>query len=1684
MSFSPRSFTAVFLTGLLQLAAVFFAEEGRAQELGATLNKSGNATSSVTFRVWSPNASGVAVAGDFNGWNATANPLTKNATTDVWSGTVAAARPGHAYKYVITTGNGTQLWRKDPRAREVRTMSDGSQAAVIYDPGAFVWEDEGFVPPFPNEIVMYEMHVGTFYDPKPDDGEPATFHDAIQRLDYLEKLGVNMIALMPVSEFNGRHSWGYNPIALFAIEQAYGGPDAFKHFVNEAHKRGMAVQVDVVHNHYGDLAAPGASDLENFDGGEPYFYNASDDATRPGISRTKWGPRPRFSDPNVRQFIKDNIRMYLDEYKVWALRWDSPRNITGYDSNSTETVVGDPDTDIPEAIAMMEEINAGIRARSDRYYSIAEDAGSVGGYSGHWEISFHNVLFPRLLPLTQNGTLPAPFAGRLEFPTLNTRNATNIGYRLETKEPPGFRVIFSENHDKCGDLNKATDGARLAQDFDPQDPTSHAARKKSMLASAVTLTSAGTPMLFQGQEQLADGYFDAYVHLDWRRAGRFPEVVRFHRDMVRLRRNLEGKTKALTFTSLPEVDDLTAVTRVNLFNEAEGWMTYERSTGNSTESILVAVNTSNQTRWAGIDFPEPGPWKVLLNSDSTIYGADFSNIGPAQGSDISTFGNNYQSFQVAPWSVVVFGKSPVPASTADSNANGIDDGWEILFGAEDAEADPDADGFGNLAEFQNGTDPTVPDRASLPGVFNDWNIVSRNMRWDPVRSVWRHVVRFTERGWFNCKAYKPGGWFPGNEGWAPGEDAWFEVPAAGTFEISYNPAAGTYSVVSLDGDSNSNGLADAWEAFYFYPSSSANPAGDPDADGFTNLQEFQRGSDPTEFDYPAMGVVGGYNGWNWNARNMRYAGHGVWTAAIPFPEVPGDRNYKFGVGPTNDDDNWGQPTEQRPTGYKSSSDFEWASDVSGWRIVRFNEKNFTASAVAPSGTDSDDDAMPDQWERAFGLDAYSAADASTDADGDEVLNRLEFARLSHPLVADRNPVMHMPGNGLWDENDLRTRMVWNRELARWESVFLANPGLREFKFMAGTYGAGTWGWSGNGTAGKSVKWANGNIQATLAQSGYHLVRFEEISGDYSIASLPATDSDGDGMPDDWERFHAFDPLVADAEGDADGDQVLNGFEFARGSNPRLADRNAAMSLVYGPEWNPALEKFRMTWNPAVARWEGAFFGPRSGTLPFKFAAGLWDNGTWGWNGNGTQGVSVKWAGDNIIASWSGRVWNLVRFEEVAGTYTIEPMPVADSNSNGMADAWERVFEITSPTLDADADGVANADEYVRGGHPRFADHFAGLNMVGDLNGWSFTNRPMLWNARTLRWEWLQRVTATTGEQKMKYVRVDNPNLANLWENPNWGDNTTPFDNIAESGGADFKYTVAQAPAYLFFSFDEITNEYSAGVMPETDSNSDGLPDAWAGFHGVSGGGGNPDGDPFTNAQEFERGSDPNVTDGFFKNHTAMRVVGNFTSPAWDIGVSPEMELVGDNLWRLDYAGFLGTGTRALKFVAGDSWSAPNWGDKNGDGFGDQEPDNNISLDQTQTGTYRIEFNDRTLAYSIRILANTFNDRYSGVSANETVRGLPAKLEYLFGGTLEAAPPAAHLPTFGPVGANVRLSFVRRTDDSSLHHVVEFKSDLVGGTWQEVPVEPATVPAGTDLQRWTYDIPTGGAERGFYRIRVW
>src|SRR5580698_7201271 len=158
-----------------------------------------------------------------------------------WRLEVADAAPGADYAYRIN--NDPQSY-PDPRSQ---WQPDGVHApSRIYDQGSFSWSDSAFHAPALADGIIYEMHIGTF--------TPAgTLDAAISRLDYLRDLGVTHVELMPVASFPGDRGWGYDGVALFAVHQPYGGPDALKSFVDAAHTRGLAVLLDVVYNHFGPV---------------------------------------------------------------------------------------------------------------------------------------------------------------------------------------------------------------------------------------------------------------------------------------------------------------------------------------------------------------------------------------------------------------------------------------------------------------------------------------------------------------------------------------------------------------------------------------------------------------------------------------------------------------------------------------------------------------------------------------------------------------------------------------------------------------------------------------------------------------------------------------------------------------------------------------------------------------------------------------------------------------------------------------------------------------------------------------------------------------------------------------------------------------------------------------------------------------------------------------------------------------------------------------------------------------------------------------------------------------------------------------------------------------------------------------------------------------------------------------
>ncbi|MHB1662071.1 MAG: alpha-amylase family glycosyl hydrolase, partial [bacterium] len=186
-------------------------DEPKIKGMGAILHAGG-----VAFRVWAPHAQQVFVIGSFNGFDGYKNPM-QSEENGYWYTDVTEAHAGDQYKFRLVTPSG-EFKRIDPYAHEV-TNSVGN--AIVHDP-SFDWQGDNFrIAPW-NELVIYELHVGTFNDEK-DTDRKGKFASVSERLEYLKKLGINVIEIMPIGEFAGDKSWGYNPSQIFSIDTDYGG---------------------------------------------------------------------------------------------------------------------------------------------------------------------------------------------------------------------------------------------------------------------------------------------------------------------------------------------------------------------------------------------------------------------------------------------------------------------------------------------------------------------------------------------------------------------------------------------------------------------------------------------------------------------------------------------------------------------------------------------------------------------------------------------------------------------------------------------------------------------------------------------------------------------------------------------------------------------------------------------------------------------------------------------------------------------------------------------------------------------------------------------------------------------------------------------------------------------------------------------------------------------------------------------------------------------------------------------------------------------------------------------------------------------------------------------------------------------------------------------------------------------
>lgn len=350
-------------------------------------------------------------------------------------------------------------------------------ASRVYDQDAFAWTDHDWAGRSLERSVIYELHIGTFTPGR-------TFDAAIERLDHLVDLGVDLVEVLPVNSFDGTAGWGYDGVLWSAVHEPYGGPDGFKRFVDACHARGLGVVLDVVYNHLG----PSGAYLDRFG---PYFAGESD-----------WGPGLNLDGPQsdeVRRYVIDNAMMWFEHFHVDALRLDAvhalvdTRALPILEELSAETARMSSALGRPLSLIAESDLNDPRTVRPRSSHGLGMDA--------QWSDDLHHALHVRVTGETDGyyadfaapGALAKTLRGAFFHDgTWSSFRGRTHGRPVDVRELDGTSFLaYLQNHDQIG--NRAT-GDRISASISPD---------LQACAAAIVLLGPYTPMLFMGEEWAA-----------------------------------------------------------------------------------------------------------------------------------------------------------------------------------------------------------------------------------------------------------------------------------------------------------------------------------------------------------------------------------------------------------------------------------------------------------------------------------------------------------------------------------------------------------------------------------------------------------------------------------------------------------------------------------------------------------------------------------------------------------------------------------------------------------------------------------------------------------------------------------------------------------------------------------------------------------------------------------------------------------------------------------------------------------------------------------------------------------------------------------------------------------------------------------------------------------------------------
>ncbi len=579
--------------------------------LGATLVSGGAA-----FRLWAPRASEVRVLGEFNSWNL-ADPagLLTNLGDETWAAFVPGV-PGDSQYLFHLIGQAGPGYKRDPRARLLTEQPPFPNCnCVLRNPSSFPWHNTDWrTPPF-NDLVQYQLHVGTFrIGTRNLDGK---FLDVALQVPYLAALGVNALQLMPIVEFPTTFSLGYNGTDYYSPENQYalydpaqlatyfaqinqlfaqrgqpgyadvsalaGSDNQLRALVDLCHVWGIAVLFDVVYNHAGGGFDPNSLwflDLmpQGDNNNSLYFTNQG---WAGGLVFAYW-------NQNVNQFLIDNAVAFYQEYRIDGFRFDE---ISVADAHGgwamCQACTGTCRFVKPEAILIAEywPVNP---------YVVLPPAQGGAGFDATWDDQLREAIRGAVAQSSGGAGASVDLervAGALESFTL----------------PAQWRAVNCvENHD----IVKAGAGPRIPALADPGNHRSWYARSRSRVAAGLLFTAPGIPMLFMGQEFLedkqwsdtpSDGLMPWWAGLEGGDKA-MADHLRFTTDLIALRR----RQPALR-------GEMVRVFHVHNQNRV---LAFHRWLADSGQDVVVVASLNEATWWSyELGFPGPGQWLEVFNSD-------------------------------------------------------------------------------------------------------------------------------------------------------------------------------------------------------------------------------------------------------------------------------------------------------------------------------------------------------------------------------------------------------------------------------------------------------------------------------------------------------------------------------------------------------------------------------------------------------------------------------------------------------------------------------------------------------------------------------------------------------------------------------------------------------------------------------------------------------------------------------------------------------------------------------------------------------------------------------------------------------------------------------------------------------------------------------------------------------------